>query len=137
MIKTVFLLSTLCTVVYSYDIKVLDTVNSDERGLEPCIRQCLGTSGSSTAWLGNGDKAYVYFDTSDCGFNPGTYPLISTTLVQDVSYYTVDVGVHKISSTSYRVQVTLPDRYKAGNILEHTKKYKWRVDWVATGYTCY
>ena len=139
MIKTaVFLLSTLWTVVYSYDVKVVSTVNSDERGPAPCIRQCLGSTGSNTQWDGYSDFAYVYFDTPDCGFKSGTSPHISTTLVQE-STYTVDTGVYKVLSygnTRYRVSVSFPYLDRANDVLKTAKRYKWRVDWVATGYTC-
>ena len=80
MIKiAVFVLSTLCIVVdsYTYDVKVLSTPKSSERGLEPCVRQCLGSTGENTTWCGNSDYAYMSTSTHQtadfCPVHPLTY----------------------------------------------------------------
>ena len=137
MLKTaVFLLSALWTVVYSTDVKIVSTPKSNERGPEPCVTQCYGSTGENTAWFGGSALAYVNFSTSDCGFKSGTSPLISTTLVQDLSAYPVDMSVYKSSTSRYMVGVSFPYQYRSFNVLGAAKTKKSRVDWIATGYTC-
>ena len=132
MIKTLLLLCLLCTVVYSGDNdKVVSTVKSSDRGPEPCLRHCYGTTGENTKWTGGSAWAYVYFYTSDCGFKSGTTPLIIVT----ANTRGIVSGGYKFSG-KYRAGLRFQYEWKARNILEIANSMKWRVDWVATGYTC-
>ena len=134
---TVLFLSTLISVAFSYNVKVVSTVNEGDRGLEPCLTQCYGSTGATTAWKGYSTWAYIDIYTTDCGFLPGTSPMVSTNLSGN-SYeeYTNGGILRRTSTTQYRVYVYFIDRYKHINALEKATAYKWRVDWAAVGYTC-
>ena len=134
---TVLFLSTLISVAFSYNVKVVSTVNEGDRGLEPCLTQCYGSTGATTAWYGGSEYAYTNFDITECGFLAGTSPMVSTSLSGKGYENRTNGGVlRRTSTTQYRVHVYFQHDYNNYNVLEKAKQYKWRVDWTAVGYWC-
>ena len=134
---TLLFLSTL-VVAISSDVKVVSTVTGGDRGLDSCVRQCYGSTGETTAWQGGSSSAYTYFDPSTgCGFLAGTSPMVSANLVGDSWVGSTNgVNLYKESTIRYRVHVRFQYQQRSNNVLMYAKKYKWRVDWTAVGYTC-
>lgn len=120
-------------------IKVVSTVKSSDRGLEPCLTQCYGTTGENTVW----GALYPHFvttdiDVSSCGFTAGTTPMISMTLIGMYAFTVASVSPWPVSPTFYRAFLVRLKEYDDSIISSYAanKSLGWRIDWVATGYTC-
>ena len=129
-------LTLLLGVTNSTIIKVVSTPKSGEMGPEPCITQCMGSTGENTPWEGGATYVDSYFDIAACGFTAGTTPMVIASLHGTVSYIAGNPAVSLDSGTRYEVVAAELERYKSANMLQDARTYKWRADWVATGYTC-
>ena len=133
---TVLFLSTLIVAI-SGDVKVVSTVTGEDRGLDPCVRQCYGSTGATTTWSGDSSSTTTDFDTTECGFLAGTSPMVSATLSGNgMVGLTSGASLYRQSTTRYLVWVRFLYSQKDSNVLDHAKNDKWRVDWTAVGYTC-
>jgi hypothetical protein len=104
-------------------------------GPEPCALLCAGTTGiGKTQWTEDhmwGVRATV--DMKACGFV--STPIVNAVVVGD-SYHRWATGtsaIYYLSKTQFTVKPARSNRY---DTLSLAKKYNWRVDWQAVGYTC-
>lgn len=116
-------------------IKLISAPKSSDIGPEPCITQCFGSTGENTSWIKSEEKyAETNIDISSCGFNPGTSPMLVASLVGDYNYIAGPPNLNPLNDGSYQIDVVRI--YGTLHIGETAIENQWRVDWVATGYTC-
>ena len=101
-----------------------------------CARLCSGTTGrGTTAWKDYSGPTGVWVDVdmSDCGFTK--VPSVTASIEGTSTHWelTGTSSVYNTSPTSFRIYIGA-NRPNARTSIAN--KYKWNVDWIATGFTC-
>lgn len=136
--KIIYVLLTF-SLVSTTTVKVISTAYPGDTGPEPCVLQCYGSSGINTAWVGlAGNMIYTSVETKGCGFKAGSNPHITATVNGDGMQFLVgSPNVQRVKgATVFLAILKSPDKWAVFNNLDYARAKKWRIDWVATGFSC-